>query len=195
MGLGIRIAISVCLLAWLGSSVGWLAIPDYAQNAELSWLVGAIAAITLSRLLMPAKWQLLLEAKNVHIRYWRLLGIYYAANFVGQVLPATVGTDLIRLHYMATLGASRLLVGASILVERFLGLLGLLVLGSTGVSVLLLYYSNVDTEISLSVVIVGLVGVFVVLQPDDGIIRWASLLPLGAASIVSAQSRCEYRGR
>lgn len=153
MRVGLRITISVALLAWLASEVTWHNVPLLTTSADIVWLVSAVVAVTLSRLIMPAKWRLLLTSQGTSISYWKVLGIYYAANFVGQILPATIGTDFMRFHYTTIIGAPRMVVGASILVERFLGLVGILAVTGIGISVLLLDYSIVSEELSLLLVL------------------------------------------
>jgi uncharacterized protein (TIRG00374 family) len=175
MRLTLRAAISIGLLGLISSRVDWRLIPTYLEDANLLAMVGAMVLITLSRVLMPAKWRLLLTAKGINIRYPRLLKMYYTANFLGQVLPATVGTDLVRLHYATVNGASRTMVAASIVVERLLGVLALLIFASSGIAILTIGYSaSVARDVWLTLLVASTVagfGLLVSLTYSDWLLR------------------------
>lgn len=182
MRLIFRAAISLGLLGWISSRVDWRLIPIYLEDANLLALVGAMVVVTFSRMLMPAKWRLLLTAKGIYIGYPSLLKMYYTANFLGQVLPATVGTDLVRLHYATANGASRTMVGASIVVERLVGVLALLIFASSGIAILTIGYSaSVARDVWLTVLVVSTVaglGFLVSLTYSDWLLRlFGSLSP------------------
>lgn len=182
MRLTFRAAISIGLLGWISSRVDWHLIPVYLEDANLVPLGGALVVITLSRMLMPAKWRLLLTAKGINIAYPRLLRMYYTANFLGQVLPATVGPDLVRLHYATVDGASRTMVGASIVVERLVGVLALLIFAGSGIAILTIGYSaSVARDVWLALLVASTIagfGLLVSMTYSDWLLRlFKSLSP------------------
>jgi uncharacterized protein (TIRG00374 family) len=127
LGKFVRAAVSVgliLLLAWvvdlqrliavlLGADVGLFALAS----------LGALA----DRAVMIGKWYPLLKAQEVGIPFARAARVYLAASFASMFLPTSVGADLLRI---LALGARRatLEVGASIVVERMLGLAASIVL-------------------------------------------------------------------
>ena len=128
-----QIIVSVVLLIII---INWIDINQVIvafHNVNYWFLVLALIIFTLDRMLMACKWNLLLRVKDIKISVYETIRIYYIANFMGLVLPATVGTDIVKTHLLVKKNVSAADVIASILLERFLGFLGLFVYGSVAV--------------------------------------------------------------
>ena len=92
--------------------------------------IGATFAIFGTIHVSVFRWQLLLSAQGQDIPFWRLWKITFASYFVGSTTLGTFGVDGLRLYYIgrekpASVGQAYL----SIVVDRLLGLVGLLTLG------------------------------------------------------------------
>src|SRR5262245_60310974 len=77
------------------------------------------------------RWYLLLMIQGLSISLWRLSSITFASYFIGSTTLGSVGTDAMRLYYIGrekpgSLGQAYL----SIVVDRLVGMTGLLVLGA-----------------------------------------------------------------
>jgi glycosyltransferase 2 family protein len=91
----------------------------------------AIMALAAAIYVSVMRWYLLLMIQGISISLWRLSSITFASYFIGSTTLGSVGTDAMRLYYIgrekpASLGQAYL----SIVVDRLVGMTGLLVLGA-----------------------------------------------------------------
>ena len=70
---------------------------DILRNAELGYLVGAIAIMTVTVLPMAWRWQRLLAARGIADNLPWLTRAYFVGYTAGQVLPTAVGGDAARI--------------------------------------------------------------------------------------------------
>lgn len=141
IGLLVRLGTSVALLAgivwWLGG-VGKVAAIVGRISVSLAALV--VIVVMLDRALMTFKWLGLLRAKGIHARFVPAMKLYCASTIWGMFLPATVGADAIRAVGMSRFGINANEVVASIVLERMIGFLCVLLLGLC--SLILLFASG-----------------------------------------------------
>ena len=95
------------------------------------WLmVGLIVLAWFTIPLCTLRWRWLLQTQGIEIKFSELFRIVYASNLLGLYFPGVIGGDIYR-----TVFGSRLYNGVtpkfvlSVLFDRFIGVLGLLVLG------------------------------------------------------------------
>lgn len=75
-----------------------------------------------------AKWKLILDLKDSSLSYRELFKIYMVGYFFSNILPSTVGGDVIRSYYAGRLIENQSYSAVSVFVERFSGILFLFVL-------------------------------------------------------------------
>lgn len=125
-----RLAISVMLIALL---VWWLGgigkIGAIMSRISFRFVMLVLIICTLDRALMTFKWIRLLEARGIRFRFLAAMRIYCASMIWGLFLPATVGADVIRTINMSRAGVDSHEVIASIIIERTIGFLAVLLLG------------------------------------------------------------------
>ena len=95
--------------------------------------------MNLNRFLMAYKWKILLDAQNTSASLIRLTKIYYASTFAGVFLPATIGSDAVRTYMAKQIGIPLSVCLPSILIERMLGFLTLIIFVIVGC---ILYINN-----------------------------------------------------
>jgi len=78
-------------------------------------------------LLSNERWRRLLSAQQIRVHFFRLLVIYMISFFFNNFLPAALGMDITRTVYVVKEKGSGSQVFASVLTERVLGMLGLLI--------------------------------------------------------------------
>lgn len=78
------------------------------------------------------RWQLLLAGRGVSVGYLRLLRYFLNGLFFGNFLPTTVGGDLLRAYLVSDDCGTRSEALASVLVDRFIGLFGVIITGVIG---------------------------------------------------------------
>jgi uncharacterized membrane protein YbhN (UPF0104 family) len=124
----LRLLVTVALLAVLARSVGLGKVASAIAAAD-PWLLGVALALSLvDRAVMIGKWYPLLHAQVPEVGLVRAARAYLAAGFASYFLPTSVGADALR---SVALGRGRRAVaevGASVVVERLLGLFGALTL-------------------------------------------------------------------
>lgn len=128
-------ALALFLVLRLVSGREFLAALAGAAPAPLAV---ALALVVIDRVLMAAKWSILLRAQGIVEPLPVLIRSYFVATFYGSFLPTGVGGDVIRVIDIARGREAVGPVTASVIMERILGLLALaaLALVTLGVFVL-----------------------------------------------------------
>lgn len=130
----VKVAVSLLLLAFLFSRVDIAKIWDSARHASLPWLVAALVVWTLNIAAATWRWHLLLEAQDVRMPRKTLFNSFLVANFFNNFLPSNIGGDVIRIRDTAPAAQSTTLAATVVLVDRGLGLMGLVLISAMGAS-------------------------------------------------------------
>ena len=117
--------LAVILLVYLLSRQGWDEILTAVRALPPGNFFLALALILLSRLVVPARWHILLRSAGVEIPYRQTLRITLAGLFASNFLPTTIGGDIVRLAGALQLNADRAVTGSSIVVDRLVGMAGM----------------------------------------------------------------------
>ena len=126
--------IALTLLVYLLSQQGWEQIRDALQQIPLWRIALAFGLITVSRFAVAARWQVLLRSSGFSIHYRSTLKITYAGLFASNFLPTTIGGDVVRLAGVAQLGFDAAICTASIIVDRLIGMAGMLMTLPIGIA-------------------------------------------------------------
>jgi uncharacterized protein (TIRG00374 family) len=113
------------------------AVLDAAAGADLRWFAPAIALVVVDRLLMAYRWIALLCTVEPGRRppLTALFRVFFVSTFVGTFLPASVGGDVARALSLSRLNVASGAAVASVLVDRVLGVISILVVGVLGLLV------------------------------------------------------------
>ena len=128
----LQVVVSVGLLALL---IRWIDVGSFVHavtTADFALLGVALFLAVADRVMMAAKWNVLLAAKDIRLRWTEVIGLYWTSTFLGLFLPATVGADVVRAMVLSRSESRRADIVSSILVERFLGLVSLAIFGFVG---------------------------------------------------------------
>jgi hypothetical protein len=126
--------IALTLLIYLLSQQGWEQIRDALQQIPLWRIVLAFGLITVSRFAVAARWHVLLRSSGLSIPYRSTLKITYAGLFASNFLPTTIGGDVVRLAGVVQLGFDAAICTASIIVDRLIGMAGMLMTLPIGIA-------------------------------------------------------------
>jgi len=131
----VRVGLSVLMLAVLIWRVPEFdadqIVPELSTHTVL-WLLAA-AALTLAGVVLSAlRWQRVLEALGLHAGLRRLLTHYLAGQFVSNVLPTTIGGDVLRVTRLSRETGESPGTFASVVLERLTGWLVLPVISVAG---------------------------------------------------------------
>jgi uncharacterized protein (TIRG00374 family) len=135
VSLAVRIGLSAVMLAVLIWRIppidGDEVIPELSART-ISWLAIA-AALTLAGLVLSAlRWQRVLEVLGLHAGLRRLISHYLAGQFVSNVLPTTIGGDVLRVSRLSRDTGESPKTFASVVLERLTGWLVLPVISVVG---------------------------------------------------------------
>jgi uncharacterized membrane protein YbhN (UPF0104 family) len=129
-----KLTVSVILLGILLSRIDAEKLWAGTRTASVSWLLVALAIYGITVVASVWRWRLLLKAQDVHVATNRLAGSYLVALFFNNFLPSNIGGDVIRIRDTAPQAGSKTLAAAVVLVDRGLGLMGLVLVAACGAS-------------------------------------------------------------
>ncbi len=129
----VRIAVSIGLLAVLVSRIDFGSlVPEHPHLATLTYLALGLAVAVGGFVLSAWRWQRVLLVFDANVRVRVLLSHYLAGQFVGNVLPSTIGGDVLRVSRAANSTESTSTAFASVALERLTGFLALPLLSFVG---------------------------------------------------------------
>ena len=134
-----RVAVEAIVSAVvLGLLLRWAGLHDVAhtlRGTDLAWFLPAFAVSAGTVVLMALRWQMLLTAKSIPVPLGWLVRTYYVALFAGQFLPAAIGGDAVRVVELGRRTNDAPEAVASVLIDRLVGLVSLVVLAAVAVAV------------------------------------------------------------
>ncbi|MFG0262618.1 MAG: lysylphosphatidylglycerol synthase transmembrane domain-containing protein, partial [Novipirellula sp. JB048] len=141
--IALKFAIPVAIIAWLANHIDWALLS--AQPKDYPLLVAALAVALVGVSLSFARWCLLVRCQGISLSMleaFRLGSIGFLLNFVSA---GSVGGDLFKAIFLAKQRpGKRVQAVASVVVDRGVGLFGLLVLVAAG---LMLISPTATTEL------------------------------------------------
>ena len=125
-----KLGVSIALLWVLFSRVEFARLWTIARGASLAWLGGALV-LYLGMILASAwRWGLLLRAQRVRLGFGALTSSFLVATFFNNFLPSNIGGDVVRVTDTASAAGSKTLAATVVLIDRGIGLLGLVLLAA-----------------------------------------------------------------
>lgn len=116
----------------------WWIFRDPAQRAEMAaalraaawgWLLPGLAAVGLGCVLQTERWRQLLSVQGIAMGWWRTFRVYMIGAFFNLFLLGATGGDVVKMYYAMRETASKKSAALlSVLVDRMMGLVGLVVL-------------------------------------------------------------------
>jgi uncharacterized protein (TIRG00374 family) len=128
----IKILVSGGLLYVLLTRVDLGRLWQVARTASIGWLAAALALYLGMVLISTWRWWLLLGAQHVPVPFGRLFNSYLVATFSNNFLPSNIGGDVVRIRDTAKPAGSKTLATTVVLLDRGLGLLGLVFVAALG---------------------------------------------------------------
>lgn len=125
-------AISLGLIAWILRSVDLPQLWATLQGLNVWYLLLSQLFSFVVNAVCVWRWQVLLAGRGVRVGYGRLLRYFLNGLFFGNFLPTTVGGDLMRAYLVSDDCGTRSEALASVLVDRFIGLFGVIITGIIG---------------------------------------------------------------
>ena len=105
------------------------------KQANLTYFIAAMLLMPLTYLITSRRWHLLLEAMDIHLTQSRTFVINMVGAFYNTFMPGSTGGDLIKAYYAAKHTTHKVRAVLSVIVDRVIGLLALIVLGGVMASI------------------------------------------------------------
>jgi uncharacterized membrane protein YbhN (UPF0104 family) len=130
----LKLAVSGGLLYVLLSRVELAQLWHVASTASPLWLVTALGIYFVMVVISAWRWGLLLHAQHVSIGIVWLTKSFLVATFFNNFLPSNIGGDVIRIRDTARPVGSKTTAATIVLLDRGIGLLGLVFVAAVGAS-------------------------------------------------------------
>jgi glycosyltransferase 2 family protein len=128
----LKLIVSVGLLWLLFTRVDVARLWEVARHASPAWLLAALALYSSMVVVSAWRWGLLLKAQGVQFPFKTLTASFLVATFFNNFLPSNIGGDLVRITDTAPAMGSKTLATTVVLLDRGLGLLGLVLMAALG---------------------------------------------------------------
>src|SRR5262245_6463155 len=124
----IRIVVAIALFAWLATHLDWEKIGAMLAAIDPKWAAAAIAVLWLGLGIAVVRWHRLLVALGSNMSWGETLRVFGGGLFLSLFLPTSIGGDIYRLARAGRSGMGAGRAGVSLLAERGIGLMALLLL-------------------------------------------------------------------
>lgn len=115
---------ALVLLIYLFRKQGWAEIWSAFQQISLARIGLSFLLVIVSRLAVVGRWHSLLSTVE-RVTWRQSIRITFAGMFATNFLPTTIGGDVIRLAGAVQLGISAVVSAASLVVDRLVGMFGM----------------------------------------------------------------------
>jgi uncharacterized membrane protein YbhN (UPF0104 family) len=125
ISLAARIIVAVVAIGWVLHGQDWAELGQVFQQLSLWYFALGLAAFAGTQIVIAFRWWLLLRAQAIYIAPGTAVRLYFLGLFYNNVMPGSVGGDLLKAWYVTKHTEKRLAGALSVVVDRFIGLIGL----------------------------------------------------------------------
>jgi glycosyltransferase 2 family protein len=125
----LRVAVSIGLVTFMVSRLDTSNMLRFLRRADLGLVALPLLAVLADRALMAVRWMKLVEALGVHAARSKLFKIFFLSTFFGSFLPSGVGGEAVRAISFSRLTSKGIESVASVVADRLIGLLSMLLVG------------------------------------------------------------------
>ena len=132
----LQIVITIALIAYVCYSAGFFSeagrnqFADTLKDVNWTFIWLSLLVTLIQNLISIRKWQIVVLAKKLSGGFMLLLQYLYISRLYNLILPSSMGGDVIRIYRLGKVNKSMERAAASVFVERFVGMLVLLVLAA-----------------------------------------------------------------
>jgi glycosyltransferase 2 family protein len=119
-----RIAVATAALVWVLRGLDWQTLKQLSP-----WYFGlSVLTYAAGQAVNAVRWWLLLRAQRIRIEVWTAVRLFFLGLFYNNVMPGSVGGDLLKAWYVTKHTHRRLEGALSVFVDRAIGLAGMAVM-------------------------------------------------------------------
>jgi uncharacterized protein (TIRG00374 family) len=166
-------------LMWLATrGVAWSEVFDLVARGSRKWFAICLALVVIDRMLNAWRWIALLRAVETppRVPLVKLIRLFFVSTFVGTFLPGGIGGDAVRIVTLNRLGASPSTAVGSVVVDRMLGTVSILLMAVIGVALAGRLLDDWWLRFALMLSSIGVAGALLLLFDSrllTGLVRWA----------------------
>jgi hypothetical protein len=131
----LRALVSIAILAFLGWRTDWARVAEAFASLRVELWLAAVGLYALTQIVSALRWQQLAAPLSFHRPLHQFISFYFIGMFFNLLLPTSIGGDVVRAEYLYRGGGQRLPAFLSVFVDRFSGLLVLVVLACLAMAV------------------------------------------------------------
>jgi len=121
------VVVGICLAAiWARSEGVWPHLKDAFARMHLWVFACTTVVFSLCQFVVMLRWWLLLRTQGIYISYWAVVRLCLTGWFFNNLLPSSVGGDVIRLWYATKHTDKKFEAALSVPVDRVIGLISTL---------------------------------------------------------------------
>jgi hypothetical protein len=121
----IRIGVATAAIIWAFHGQNWAKLAEVFRGLNLWYFGLSLATFAVAQVLLAVRWWLLLRAQSIYIDVRAAIRLFFLGLFYNNVMPGSVGGDLLKAWYIAKHTDKRLEGVLSVFVDRVVGLAGL----------------------------------------------------------------------
>jgi uncharacterized protein (TIRG00374 family) len=170
----LRGIISLAVLATVALTVDVGLVLRLLKATDYMYLSFALVFLSANKVVMAYRWNVLTEVKKINLSLLQSIKISLMSNFFGSFLPSGIGSDVYRIYHTGKKEGHTGEVAASVIMERFVGMLTRSVVAVMGVILILNTHHQTPFGRNLYGMILGfcaLSGIAFWLSMHDGTVK------------------------
>ena len=161
----LRIAVSIGLIGYMLTRLDLENMARFLRRADVGLVLLTLVTVFMDRALMVARWMKLIDALDIRVPAMRVVKIFFLSTFFGSFLPSGVGGEAVRAVSFSRLTERGVESIASVVMDRLLGLLSMLLMGLLSLTVFYRVYPHPALlGVVVALVIAVVVGLALVLS-------------------------------
>ena len=103
------------------------------KDVKIIFVILSVLILFVLNLSSSIKWYMLLRSRGIVIELWRVYAFYNIGRFFNLILPTSLGGDVVRIFQLSKFTGKSHTAAASVIVERFTGMLTLMAVAAIAV--------------------------------------------------------------
>jgi uncharacterized membrane protein YbhN (UPF0104 family) len=117
-----RTAVALGAIALFCHNTDWAEVASRLRNLNLWYFGLALVTFAAAQVVQAFRWKLLLQTQSIHIGMPTVIKLYYLGLYYNNVMPGSVGGDLLKAWYVMKHTDRRFEGALSVVVDRVIGL-------------------------------------------------------------------------
>ncbi|MDI6449732.1 lysylphosphatidylglycerol synthase transmembrane domain-containing protein [Anaerobaca lacustris] len=123
-----RIVVATVAIVWVFRGQDWEKLREVLGRLSWAYFALGLAAYIVGQIVVAFRWWLLLRAQSIHIEVLAAVRLYFVGLFYNNVMPSSVGGDLLKAYYVTKHTHRRLEGVLSVAIDRLVGLSGMVLM-------------------------------------------------------------------